>query len=109
MPAGCRRQSTAVTRCVIIKAAAEITKEVTGPVNRSSKREAHGSAASVIHCIGEGQRAKEANLESTALRGELSSGLLGLTFQSHDVGGFVQSPPRDHYRRAVELKYSLMP
>ena len=33
------------------------------------------------------------------LRGGLSFGLSGFTYWSHDVGGFVNSAPRDLYRR----------
>jgi alpha-D-xyloside xylohydrolase len=123
------------------KAAAEITKEVTGESIIWARSAWAGSQRYPLHWGGDAENTNSAM--AATLRGGLSFGLSGFTYWSHDVGGFVQSAPRDLYRRwlgfgvltshtrchgvpprepwaydealvddfrrAVELKYSLMP
>jgi alpha-D-xyloside xylohydrolase len=50
-----------------------------------------------VHWGGDAENTDSAMAAS--LRGGLSFGLSGFTYWSHDVGGFVQRPPRDLYRR----------
>ncbi len=123
------------------KAAAEITKEVTGDWIIWARSAWAGSQRYPLHWGGDAENSNSAM--AATLRAGLSFGLCGFSFWSHDVGGFVQSPPiplyrrwlgfgvltshtRCHgvpprepwyfdesfitdFRRAVELKYSLMP
>jgi alpha-D-xyloside xylohydrolase len=123
------------------KAAAEITKEVTGDWIIWARSAWAGSQRYPLHWGGDAENTNSAM--AATLRGGLSFGLSGFSFWSHDVGGFVNAAPRDLYRRwlafgvltshtrchgapprepwgyddalvedfrrAVELKYSLMP
>ncbi len=123
------------------KAAADITKEVTGDSIIWARSAWAGSQRYPLHWGGDAENTNSAM--AAELRGGLSFGLSGFTFWSHDVGGFVERAPRDLYRRwlafgvltshtrahgapprepwaydedfvndfrrAVELKYSLMP
>jgi alpha-D-xyloside xylohydrolase len=123
------------------KAAAEITKEVTGEWIIWARSAWAGSQRYPLHWGGDAENTNSAM--AATLRGGLSLGLSGFTYWSHDVGGFVQAPSRDLYRRwlgfgvltshtrchgvpprepwaydeafvddfrrAVELKYALMP
>jgi alpha-D-xyloside xylohydrolase len=123
------------------KAAAEITKEVTGDWIIWARSAWAGSQRYPLHWGGDAENTDSAM--AATLRGGLSFGLSGFTYWSHDAGGFVETAPRDLYRRwlafgvltshtrchgvpprepwaydeefvedfrrAVELKYSLMP
>lgn len=123
------------------KAAAEITKEVTGESIIWARSAWAGSQRYPLHWGGDAENTNSAM--AATLRAGLSLGLSGFTYWSHDVGGFVQAAPKDLYRRwlgfgvltshtrchgvpprepwayddifiedfrrAVELKYSLMP
>ena len=123
------------------KAAAEITKEVTGESIIWARSAWAGSQRYPLHWGGDAENTGSAM--AATLRAGLSFGLCGFTYWSHDVGGFVRSAPRalyrrwlgfgvltshtrchgepprepwfyddafvDDFRRAVELKYALMP
>ncbi|MGH7600549.1 MAG: TIM-barrel domain-containing protein [bacterium] len=123
------------------KAVAEITKQVTGESIIWARSAWAGSQRYPLHWGGDAENTNSAM--AATLRAGLSFGLSGFTFWSHDAGGFVQSAPRDLYRRwlafgvltshtrchgapprepwayddafvddfrrAVELKYALMP
>ena len=123
------------------KAAADITREVTGESIIWARSAWAGSQRYPLHWGGDAENTDSAM--AATLRGGLSFGLSGFTYWSHDVGGFVESPSPDLYRRwlafgvltshtrchgtpprepwafgdafvvdfrrAVELKYSLMP
>jgi len=123
------------------KAVAEITKDITGDSIIWARSAWAGSQRYPLHWGGDAENTNSAM--AAELRGGLSFGLSGFTYWSHDVGGFVNRPSRDlyrrwlawgvltshtrahgapprepwyydggfveDYRRAVELKYSLMP
>jgi alpha-D-xyloside xylohydrolase len=123
------------------KAAADVTKEITGDSIIWARAAWAGSQRYPLHWGGDAENTDSAM--AAELRGGLSFGLSGFTYWSHDVGGFVQRAPRDlyrrwlamgvltshtrahgapprepweydaalveDYRRAVELKYTLMP
>jgi len=123
------------------KAAAEITKKVTGNWIIWARSTWAGSQRYPLHWGGDAENTDSAM--AATLRGGLSLGLCGFSFWSHDIGGFVKAapadlyarwmpfgmltshsrchgaPPRepwpygkefmDSFRRAVELKYRLMP
>ncbi len=123
------------------KAAAEVTREVTGENMIWARSAWAGSQRYPMHWGGDAENTDGAMASS--LRGGLSLGLCGFSFWSHDIGGFVQkspealyrrwlpfgmltshsrchgAPPKepwnygedftDAFRRAVELKYRLMP
>jgi len=79
------------------KAVAEITKEVTGEDVIWARSAWAGSQRYPVHWGGDAENTDSAMAAS--LRGGLSFGLSGFTYWSHDVGGFVQRPSRDLYRR----------
>lgn len=79
------------------KIVAELTKEVTGEDVIWARGAWAGSQRYPIHWGGDAENTDSAMAAS--LRGGLSFGLSGFTYWSHDVGGFVQKPPRDLYRR----------
>ncbi len=123
------------------KAAAEITKDMTGESIIWARSAWAGSQRYPLHWGGDAENTNSAM--AATLRAGLSLGLSGFTYWSHDVGGFVHAAPRelyrrwlgfgvltshtrchgapprepwmyddafvDDFRRAVELKYSLMP
>lgn len=123
------------------KAVADITKQTTGDSIIWARSAWAGSQRYPLHWGGDAENTNSAM--AATLRAGLSFGLSGFTYWSHDVGGFVQTPPVDlyrrwmpfgvltshtrchgapprepwafgdqfvdDYRRAVELKYSLMP
>jgi alpha-D-xyloside xylohydrolase len=123
------------------RAAAEITRHITGEAIIWARSAWAGSQRYPLHWGGDAENTNSAM--AATLRGGLSFGLSGFTYWSHDVGGFVAqpsvdlyrrwlafgvltshtrchgAPPRepwaygetfiDDFRRAVELKYRLMP
>ena len=123
------------------RAAADVTREVTGENVIWARSAWAGSQRYPLHWGGDAENTDGAMAAS--LRGGLSLGLCGFSFWSHDIGGFVQKSPEpiyrrwlpfgmltshsrchgfppkepwhygedftDAFRRAVELKYRLMP
>jgi alpha-D-xyloside xylohydrolase len=123
------------------KAAAEITKQVTGEEIIWARSAWAGSQLYPLHWGGDAENTDSAM--AAELRAGLSFGLCGFTYWSHDAGGFVDKAPRglyrrwlpfaaltshtrchgapprepweydaefvDDFRRAIELKYRLMP
>jgi alpha-D-xyloside xylohydrolase len=79
------------------KIVAEVTKETTGENLVWARSAWAGSQRYPVHWGGDAENTDSAMAAS--LRGGLSFGLSGFTYWSHDVGGFVQRPPRDLYRR----------
>ncbi len=79
------------------KAVAEVTKEVTGDDVIWARSTWAGSQRYPLHWGGDAENTDSAM--AAELRGGLSLGLSGFTYWSHDVGGFVQKPARDLYRR----------
>ncbi len=81
------------------KAAADITREVTGENIIWARSAWAGSQRYPIHWGGDAATT-DIGMAST-LRGGLSLGLSGFTFWSHDMGGFIGRTPEDLYRRWV--------
>lgn len=79
------------------KAAAEITREVTGENIIWARSAWAGSQRYPLHWGGDAATTDEAM--AAELRGGLSFGLSGFTFWSHDMGGFVTASPEGLYRR----------
>ncbi len=79
------------------KAVADVTKEVTGDNVIWARSTWAGSQRYPLHWGGDAENTDSAM--AGELRGGLSLGLSGFTYWSHDVGGFVQRPTRDLYRR----------
>ncbi len=79
------------------KAAAEITKQVTGDSIIWARSAWAGSQRYPLHWGGDAENTNSAM--AAELRGGLSFGLSGFTYWSHDAGGFVDRAPRDLYRR----------
>lgn len=79
------------------KAAADITKEVTGEHIIWARSTWAGSQRYPLHWGGDAATSDGAM--SATLRAGLSIGLSGFTFWSHDIGGFVTAAPEDLYRR----------
>jgi alpha-D-xyloside xylohydrolase len=79
------------------KVVADVTKEVTGEDVIWARSAWAGSQRYPLHWGGDAENTDSAMAAS--LRGGLSFGLSGFTYWSHDVGGFVQRPARDLYRR----------
>jgi alpha-D-xyloside xylohydrolase len=79
------------------KAVSEITKQVTGENVIWARSAWAGSQRYPLHWGGDAENTDSAM--AAELRGGLSFGLSGFTYWSHDVGGFVQRPSRDLYRR----------
>jgi len=79
------------------KIVAEVTKETTGEDIVWARSAWAGSQRYPVHWGGDAENTDSAMAAS--LRGGLSFGLSGFTYWSHDVGGFVQRPSRDLYRR----------
>lgn len=123
------------------KTVADLTKEITGENIIWARSAWAGSQRYPLHWGGDSENTDAAM--AATLRAGLSLGLCGFSYWSHDIGGFVNAPsadlyrrwlpfgmltshsrchgapPRepweygeefeDDFRRAVELKYKLMP
>jgi alpha-D-xyloside xylohydrolase len=123
------------------KTVADVTKEVTGENIIWARSAWAGSQRYPLHWGGDSENTDSAM--AATLRAGLSFGMSGFSYWSHDMGGFVNqpsvdlyrrwvpfglltshsrchgAPPRepweygeefeDEFRRAVELKYQLMP
>jgi alpha-D-xyloside xylohydrolase len=79
------------------KAAADITKKVTGDNIIWARSAWAGSQRYPVHWGGDAENTSSGMLAT--LRGGLSFGLSGFSFWSHDIGGFVQRTPEDLMRR----------
>jgi len=79
------------------KAAANVTKEVTGENIIWARSAWAGSQRYPLHWGGDAE-VTFSGMAAT-LRGGLSLGLCGFSFWSHDIGGFVQRSPEALYRR----------
>jgi alpha-D-xyloside xylohydrolase len=79
------------------KAAADITREVTGENIIWARSAWAGSQRYPLHWGGDAATTDGAM--AAQLRGGLSFGVSGFTFWSHDMGGFVTTTPEDLYRR----------
>ncbi len=79
------------------KAAAEITKQITGDTIIWARSAWAGSQRYPVHWGGDVENT-DSGMEAE-LRGGLSFGLSGFSFWSHDIGGFVIRPPAELYRR----------
>jgi alpha-D-xyloside xylohydrolase len=79
------------------KAAAEITKELTGESIIWARSTWAGSQRYPVHWGGDAENTDSAM--AATLRAGLSLGLCGFSFWSHDIGGFARRTPRDLYRR----------
>jgi len=79
------------------KAVADITKQTTGDSIIWARSAWAGSQRYPLHWGGDAENTNSAM--AAELRGGLSFGLSGFTYWSHDVGGFVDRPSRDLYRR----------
>ena len=76
---------------------AEVTEEVTGSGILWGRSAWAGSQRYPLHWGGDAENTNSAM--AATLRAGLSFGLSGFTYWSHDVGGFVERPSRDLYRR----------
>jgi alpha-D-xyloside xylohydrolase len=79
------------------KAAAEVTKSVTGENIIWARSAWAGSQRYPLHWGGDAE-CTYGGMQGT-LRGGLSLGLSGFSFWSHDIGGFVNAPSRELYKR----------
>ena len=79
------------------KAAADVTKQVTGDSIIWARSAWAGSQRYPLHWGGDAENTDSAM--AATLRAGLSFGLSGFSFWSHDAGGFVQRAPRELYRR----------
>lgn len=79
------------------KAAADVTKEVTGESIIWARSAWAGSQRYPLHWGGDAENTYSAM--AATLRAGLSFGLSGFTYWSHDAGGFVNRAPRELYRR----------
>lgn len=79
------------------KAAADITKKVTGENIIWARSAWAGSQRYPLHWGGDA--ANTSTAMSASLRGGLSFGLSGFSFWSHDIGGFAGKTPEELYRR----------
>lgn len=79
------------------KAVGEITKDSKGYTLIWARSAWAGSQRYPVHWGGDAENSNCAMAAS--LRGGLSLGLCGFTYWSHDIGGFVKSPPPDLYLR----------
>ncbi|HEX6924910.1 MAG TPA: TIM-barrel domain-containing protein [Longimicrobiaceae bacterium] len=78
-------------------AVAEITEEISGERIIWGRSAWAGSQRYPLHWGGDAENTNSAM--AATLRAGLSFGLSGFTYWSHDVGGFVERPSRDLYRR----------
>ena len=79
------------------KAAADITREITGDNIIWARSAWAGSQRFPLHWGGDA--ANTSTAMAATLRAGLSFGLCGFSFWSHDIGGFVLKTPEDVYRR----------
>jgi alpha-D-xyloside xylohydrolase len=79
------------------KTVADITRQVTGENIIWARSAWAGSQRYPLHWGGDAENT-DSGMAGT-LRGGLSFGLSGFSFWSHDIGGFVQKPSEDIYRR----------
>ncbi len=79
------------------KAAADITTRTTGEHIIWARSAWAGSQRYPLHWGGDAET-NDGGM-AASLRGGLSLGLCGFSFWSHDIGGFVKSPPLDLYKR----------
>ncbi|HVZ81480.1 MAG TPA: alpha-xylosidase [bacterium] len=79
------------------KAAADVTQQVTGENIIWARSAWAGSQRYPLHWGGDAE-CTYGGMQGT-LRGGLSLGLSGFSFWSHDIGGFVNAPTRELYRR----------
>ncbi len=79
------------------KTVADITRQVTGENIIWARSAWAGSQRYPLHWGGDAENT-DTGMAAT-LRGGLSLGLCGFSFWSHDIGGFVQRPSEDMYRR----------
>ncbi|HUO57174.1 MAG TPA: TIM-barrel domain-containing protein [bacterium] len=79
------------------KAAAEVTKAVTGENIIWARSAWAGSQRYPLHWGGDAECTYGGM--QCSLRGGLSLGLSGFSFWSHDIGGFVNAPTMELYRR----------
>jgi len=79
------------------KAAADVTKDVTGESIIWARSAWAGSQRYPLHWGGDAENSYSAM--AATLRAGLSFGLSGFTYWSHDAGGFVNRAPRELYRR----------
>jgi alpha-D-xyloside xylohydrolase len=79
------------------KTVADITRQVTGENIIWARSTWAGSQRYPVHWGGDAENT-DSGMAAT-LRGGLSIGLSGFCFWSHDIGGFVNRPPEDLYRR----------
>jgi alpha-D-xyloside xylohydrolase len=76
---------------------AEVTEEITGTGILWGRSAWAGSQRYPLHWGGDAENTNSAM--AATLRAGLSFGLSGFTYWSHDIGGFVERPSRDLYRR----------
>lgn len=79
------------------KAAADITREVTGDNIIWARSAWAGSQRYPLHWGGD-NASGDAGM-AASLRGQLSLGLSGFAFSSHDIGGFTHGPADELYQR----------
>jgi len=79
------------------KAVAEITKKTTGDSIIWARSAWAGSQRFPVHWGGDAESTNSGM--AATLRGELSLGVSGFSFWSHDIGGFVSKTPEELYRR----------
>jgi alpha-D-xyloside xylohydrolase len=79
------------------KAAAEVTKKITGDWIIWARSTWAGSQRYPLHWGGDAENTDSAM--AATLRGGLSLGLCGFSFWSHDIGGFVKPAPAELYAR----------
>jgi alpha-D-xyloside xylohydrolase len=79
------------------KTVADVTRQVTGENIIWARSTWAGSQRYPVHWGGDAENT-DSGMAAT-LRGGLSIGLSGFCFWSHDIGGFVNRPPEDLYRR----------
>ena len=76
---------------------AEVTEEITGSGILWGRSAWAGSQRYPLHWSGDAENTNSAM--AATLRAGLSFGLSGFSYWSHDIGGFVNRPSRDLYRR----------
>jgi alpha-D-xyloside xylohydrolase len=79
------------------KTVADLTKEITGENIIWARSAWAGSQRYPLHWGGDAENTDSAM--AATLRAGLSLGLCGFSYWSHDVGGFVNAPTADLYRR----------
>ena len=79
------------------KTVSDLTQQITGERIIWARSAWAGSQRYPLHWGGDAENTNSAM--AATLRAGLSFGLSGFTFWSHDAGGFVDTAPRDLYRR----------